>query len=67
MSSPVEQAATIQKRVVCRVRGHRFTFHQFDLITISHSLRCSRCGLTGWPNEDVERLVGPWRTAEENQ
>lgn len=45
-------------RLVCRLRGHRLRFYQFDPITVTHSLRCNRCGLTGWPNEYVNDPQG---------
>lgn len=34
----------------CRLRGHRFVFDEYDPVTKTHSLRCLRCGLNGWPN-----------------
>ena len=43
--------------IICRIRGHRLRFAEFDPITVTHALHCMRCGLHGWANEDVDRMA----------
>jgi hypothetical protein len=38
------------RALLCRIRGHRWRFAEFDPITITHAMHCVRCGSHGWPN-----------------